>query len=147
MKQTNKFYFCILLLCLIFIFCYKLKKNNEYFENDTKIDENEFYLFSKEDIDLDNAKLNSFETNNIMHTQKLCIGNTCIDDSDLGFVAFLPYKTDKQLCSGMNCVDDKHHFEYLNNFAVPGFIVAYAGDEKIYRQIGLYVMEKIIHLI
>lgn len=129
MKQKTKFYLHIFLLCLIFIFCYLLKQKKDNFENETKINENDFYLLSEEDVDINNAKLNSFDTNNVMHTQKLCLGDTCIDDSDLGFIAFLPHKTDKELCSGMNCVD-KHHFEYLNNFAVPGLIVAYAGDEK-----------------
>ena len=120
------FFVFIVLIVLIVLIVFIGDIYGLYKSNTERFVEEEDGYSTNDDIEGDDVILKNLETDKVIHTTNLCIGETCINDLDLNFFEILPYKNDKNLCIGDNCVT-KTHFEYLNTFSKPGLIVAFFG--------------------
>ena len=112
-----------------------LFKSEERFINNTSniiptFKPNSYYLEYDGTVDGRDFNFNKMETNKIIKTNKICMGNdesTCITGEDLDFIYNVPKKNDTEICLANNCIT-KIDLEHLNKYAKQGIIVAYNGD-------------------
>lgn len=125
-KNRISLYLLILILVCLLYLLNNIYKNNLFFTKEKFDEKEEDTLILNDDVNAKTVNLNTLNTNKEIDTKTLCIGKTCINETDLEFMYILPVKTDSKLCLGNECIN-KIHFEYLNKFAKPGLIVAYNG--------------------
>ena len=108
-----------------------LSKSNEQFTNSSHLEPtfkpNSYFLKYKGAIKGTDFKFNKIETNKIVKTNRLCVGNACITSHDLDFLKNVPKINNSTICLGHQFIN-KIDLEHLNKFSKVGIIVAYNGD-------------------
>jgi microcystin-dependent protein len=122
-----KYIVILVLVVLIILFIRKqLTKCNkpEFFDLNPSFNSDDFFLEYDGNLSGTDVKIDKFDSNVSLNTKTLCIGDTCIDNTNLYFLDTLARKTDTDLSIG---TDQAHEsdFEHLNKFTKQGLIVPF----------------------
>ena len=126
--MNTKYIIIFVLLILIILFIQKIVKKckkPEFFDLNPAFDPDDFFLEYKGNLSgTTDVNIDNFESNVSLNTKKLCIGDTCIDNTNLDFLDTLAKKTDTDLSIGTEQVHESD-FEHLNKFTKQGLIVPF----------------------
>jgi microcystin-dependent protein len=126
--MNTKYIIIFVLLILIILFIQKIVKKckkPEFFDLNPTFNPDDFFLEYKGNLSgTTDVNIDNFESNVSLNTKKLCIGDTCIDNTNLDFLDTLAKKTDTDLSIGTEQVHESD-FEHLNKFTKQGLIVPF----------------------
>lgn len=92
-----------------------------------EFDTNDYVLEYDGNVKGKQFNFKELETDKVIKTKELCIGETCVTPNDLMFLDKIPIVNDKEICLGDDCIE-AIDLKRLNDFAKPGLIVAYNGN-------------------